>query len=189
MADRPRVRFYLADLIMAAIVCGLYLALFTSGRDLSPVEVTMHSLLIGTAVAGWVLFRQRRGADLRGMRPALFDEAARNAGSVPSLRRSAGITEPIHRLADEGFLGHDRSPRPAGCRDRYSGDRADWKAWRSLLGIDSHWLLLLDDDRPAWRGSLSIISDAFDRSSLRSMRFVDHRAEDLPALPAAPSPS
>ena len=48
-------RFYLADLVMAALMCGLVLGLFTSAR--SPVDAGIVFFLICVVATIWSVFR------------------------------------------------------------------------------------------------------------------------------------
>jgi membrane protein implicated in regulation of membrane protease activity len=53
-------RFYLADLVLAALMCGLVLALFTSARN--QVEGGLVIVLISVVASIWSLFHARRKA-------------------------------------------------------------------------------------------------------------------------------
>jgi hypothetical protein len=60
MAEKPFRRLYLADLVMAALFCGLAVALFT--QRWPPADAAIIIFLISVVVASWTFFHQRRGA-------------------------------------------------------------------------------------------------------------------------------
>src|SRR5262245_8422525 len=53
-------KVYLADLVMASLLCGLFIALFTSAR--APADAAIVFFLIVVVVTTWTLFHQRRQA-------------------------------------------------------------------------------------------------------------------------------
>ena len=60
MAERPTTRLYLADLMMAVLMCGLVAALFTSVR--TPPNVALTFFLIFIVLMSWSVFQSRRQA-------------------------------------------------------------------------------------------------------------------------------
>jgi hypothetical protein len=60
MSQRPSRKLFLADLMMAALSCGLFLALFTSAR--APSDAAIVFFLIVVVVTTWTLFHQKRQA-------------------------------------------------------------------------------------------------------------------------------
>jgi hypothetical protein len=60
MSEKSTGRLHLADLVLAALLCGLILALFTSVR--SPLDAGIIGTLIVADLSCWMIFRQRRQA-------------------------------------------------------------------------------------------------------------------------------
>jgi hypothetical protein len=58
MLQRPSRKLYLADLVMAALLCGLVMAIFTAVRG--PTDAAIVGFLILGVVTWWVLFREGR---------------------------------------------------------------------------------------------------------------------------------
>ena len=99
MAEKPFHRFYLADLVMAALFCGLAVALFTPRRP--PAEVTIIVFMSSVVAASWTFFHQRRGAPTCEECGRRFIQPRRRAMPGPCLhcgREQLALTRLIRRI-------------------------------------------------------------------------------------------
>ena len=105
MAERRLPRVYLADLLMAALVCGLVLALVSPGRPLGEAAWIWGMFVV--AVVTWTFFRQRRNAPTCEECGRRFIAPRKSAvpGTCPHCGQEQRLRRRMIRLSTQGFWG------------------------------------------------------------------------------------